>query len=276
MDGAGWAGSTFAPLLDSCFPQRPMRRDRQGVAALHRTLRPPCSGGRGRLHRGLGRDRVARATGRSGSNRVNRGGSWNNDARNVRAANRNRNSPGNRNRNLGFRPASSRRRPDAGGSRIAGPRHASTTSQSPRPGPVSSGPGPNSAGGGIPKKIVRPKGDTPFGIPCVRARAEKPLRRAPPTALLAAAARQGLRLRTTALGYTPMWRLDRTGSRAQAHKDQGIDLAGRKPRSPNRLPGECLSRFAARTPRASRFQEPPRPTRSEPLPGPSGSVAAPS
>ena len=37
------------------------------------------------------------------SNRVNRGGSWNNNPRNVRSANRNRNSPGNRNNNLGFR-----------------------------------------------------------------------------------------------------------------------------------------------------------------------------
>jgi formylglycine-generating enzyme required for sulfatase activity len=38
-------------------------------------------------------------------NRVNRGGAWNNDAANVRAANRNRNDPGNRNDNLGFRAA---------------------------------------------------------------------------------------------------------------------------------------------------------------------------
>ncbi|HNU68115.1 MAG TPA: SUMF1/EgtB/PvdO family nonheme iron enzyme [Myxococcota bacterium] len=43
----------------------------------------------------------------TGSNRVNRGGSWNNDARNVRAANRDNNDPGNRNDNLGFRVASS-------------------------------------------------------------------------------------------------------------------------------------------------------------------------
>ena len=40
-----------------------------------------------------------------GSNRVNRGGSWNNNARNCRSANRNRNAPGNRNNSLGFRLA---------------------------------------------------------------------------------------------------------------------------------------------------------------------------
>ncbi|MEA3465676.1 MAG: hypothetical protein U9R29_06680 [Thermodesulfobacteriota bacterium] len=34
---------------------------------------------------------------------MNRGGSWNNNARNARAANRNRNRPDNRNNNLGFR-----------------------------------------------------------------------------------------------------------------------------------------------------------------------------
>lgn len=39
------------------------------------------------------------------SNRVNRGGSWNNNPRNCRSANRNRNDPGNRNNNLGFRPS---------------------------------------------------------------------------------------------------------------------------------------------------------------------------
>jgi hypothetical protein len=36
---------------------------------------------------------------------VNRGGSWNNNAGNCRSANRNRNSPENRNNNLGFRVA---------------------------------------------------------------------------------------------------------------------------------------------------------------------------
>jgi hypothetical protein len=44
-----------------------------------------------------------------GSNRVNRGGSWNNNAQNCRAANRNRNTPDNRNNNLGFRVAAAPR-----------------------------------------------------------------------------------------------------------------------------------------------------------------------
>lgn len=38
-----------------------------------------------------------------GSNRVLRGGSWNNNARNSRSAYRNNNNPGNRNNNVGFR-----------------------------------------------------------------------------------------------------------------------------------------------------------------------------
>ena len=40
-----------------------------------------------------------------GSNRVNRGGSWNNSAENCRVSNRNRNTPDNRNNNLGLRLA---------------------------------------------------------------------------------------------------------------------------------------------------------------------------
>jgi len=38
-----------------------------------------------------------------GRHRVLRGGSWNNNAPNCRAANRNNNEPSNRNNNLGFR-----------------------------------------------------------------------------------------------------------------------------------------------------------------------------
>ena len=42
---------------------------------------------------------------RKGSNRVNRGGSWNNNARNCRVSNRNNNTPTNRNNNVGLRLA---------------------------------------------------------------------------------------------------------------------------------------------------------------------------
>ncbi|MBN1340091.1 MAG: SUMF1/EgtB/PvdO family nonheme iron enzyme [Bacteroidales bacterium] len=38
-----------------------------------------------------------------GSNHVNRGGRWNNNANNCKVANRNNNSPGNSNNNIGFR-----------------------------------------------------------------------------------------------------------------------------------------------------------------------------
>lgn len=38
-----------------------------------------------------------------GSNRVIRGGSWNNSADNATVANRNNNSPNNQNNNIGFR-----------------------------------------------------------------------------------------------------------------------------------------------------------------------------
>ncbi|MEI6758192.1 MAG: SUMF1/EgtB/PvdO family nonheme iron enzyme [Chlorobium sp.] len=40
-----------------------------------------------------------------GSNRVLRGGSWNNNARNCRSAYRNNDTPDNRNNNSGFRLA---------------------------------------------------------------------------------------------------------------------------------------------------------------------------
>jgi len=40
---------------------------------------------------------------KTGSNRMKRGGSWNNDANNSTVANRNNNNPNNRNNNIGFR-----------------------------------------------------------------------------------------------------------------------------------------------------------------------------
>ena len=42
---------------------------------------------------------------RRASNRVNRGGSWDNNPQNCRAAYRNNNTPTNRNNNVGFRLA---------------------------------------------------------------------------------------------------------------------------------------------------------------------------
>lgn len=50
----------------------------------------------------------------SGSNRVKRGGSWNNNARNCRSANRDNTTPDNRNNNLGFRLSSTLRPGHAG------------------------------------------------------------------------------------------------------------------------------------------------------------------
>jgi len=52
---------------------------------------------------------------KAGANRVIRGGSWNNNARNVRAAYRNHNDPDNRNDNLGFRCARAHNRTERSG-----------------------------------------------------------------------------------------------------------------------------------------------------------------
>ena len=51
--------------------------------------------------------------GQRGSNRVKRGGNWNNNGNNCRSANRNNNNPSNVNNNVGFRLSSSSRRPIA-------------------------------------------------------------------------------------------------------------------------------------------------------------------
>ena len=48
---------------------------------------------------------MTQGVGRTGDNRVLRGGSWINNGRNCRSANRNNNSPDNANNNIGFRLA---------------------------------------------------------------------------------------------------------------------------------------------------------------------------
>ncbi|MBP6601604.1 MAG: SUMF1/EgtB/PvdO family nonheme iron enzyme [Verrucomicrobiales bacterium] len=64
----------------------------------------------------------------TGSNRVKRGGSWNNNAANCRSANRNRNTPENRNNNLGFRLAAAPRETDGFPPRWNRPASSPTTS----------------------------------------------------------------------------------------------------------------------------------------------------
>ena len=64
-------------------------------------------------------DRLSMVSGQGSPNRVIRGGSWNNTADNTRASNRNRNTPENRNNNLGFRVA--RAQPSRVDSRRTGP-----------------------------------------------------------------------------------------------------------------------------------------------------------
>src|SRR5947209_20146956 len=60
------------------------------------------------------------------------GGAWNNEARNLRAANRNRNDPGNRNDNIGFRCAR-----DVGRVRLC--RHSNARAGSIKVEPMSAG-----------------------------------------------------------------------------------------------------------------------------------------
>ncbi len=55
---------------------------------------------------------------RGGTNRVLRGGGWNNNARNIRCANRNNNDPSKRNNNVGFRLCQHNFLPGVKGSRL--------------------------------------------------------------------------------------------------------------------------------------------------------------
>ncbi len=82
----------------------------------------------GRLRQGIvastGGDQDGQWPG-TGSNRVIRGGSWNNNAQNCRSANRNRNNPDNTNNNNGFRPVNSWQSQEVGvhGRRPGAPGH---------------------------------------------------------------------------------------------------------------------------------------------------------
>jgi hypothetical protein len=58
-------------------------------------------------------------TEQAGSNRVIRGGSWNNNAGNLRSAKRNNNAPDNRNNKLGLRFVSTRQQPGEDRPRIS-------------------------------------------------------------------------------------------------------------------------------------------------------------
>jgi hypothetical protein len=88
-------------------------------------------GGRGRKCYGHGRGRVD-----NGSNRVKRGGSFNNDASNLRSSNRNNDTPSNRNANNGGRCLSPMQLPAAARITVRRPaqRHWPWT-RAPGPGP---------------------------------------------------------------------------------------------------------------------------------------------
>ena len=70
---------------------------------------------------------------------MNRGGSWNNNADNVRISNRNNNNPDNRNNNLGFRVVRSQPNPNRVDSRWNGPTTSRKERQFPCGTPVDSG-----------------------------------------------------------------------------------------------------------------------------------------
>jgi hypothetical protein len=120
------------PLVLLCALER--------VKACKRRLTPPPAHAMPlRVRRVGGRlataDRLGAPNHAGRANRVNRGGDWNNDARNLREALQFNNTPGNRNNNLGFRLSSSRPRPDARPPRRTRPRPSRPAPASLRAGP---------------------------------------------------------------------------------------------------------------------------------------------
>ena len=79
---------------------------RSGYARGLATPATPTRGGCERISSG-----IQSSWGRRPASRVLRGGSWNNRPNNTRSANRNRNTPENRNNNTGFRVSSTANRP---------------------------------------------------------------------------------------------------------------------------------------------------------------------
>ena len=78
-------------------------------------------GFKGILNDGIFDDLASGEGSSSGSNRVKRGGSWNNNADNCTSSNRNNNNPSNNNNNLGFRLSSTLRLSRMEGSHPVGP-----------------------------------------------------------------------------------------------------------------------------------------------------------
>jgi hypothetical protein len=92
----------------------------------------------------------------TGSNRVNRGGNWNNNLNNARSANRNNNNPDNRNNNIGFRLSSSPPGPMAAVHGRPPSAMVVTHALPSRPGM-----GPNSPAAGHGTTLCRPGGTLP-------------------------------------------------------------------------------------------------------------------
>lgn len=101
--GAGLGAHAAGGVRRGAGDHRPRRCARMATRAARSPAPGRCMSGGRAIVGACGR-------GRQGPNRVNRGGSWNSDARNVRAANRNANAPDNANDNLGLRLAGAQTR----------------------------------------------------------------------------------------------------------------------------------------------------------------------